>query len=202
LNVEANSGFIQQQQSRLMQQGAGDFDASHLAARKVAHLVLDARFHLYRMQYGFDALAGLCPPKTVQRRMVGEVLAHAQIEIKRARLKYDADAAESLAGLTADIVVEDADRPGLDRKEAAYQREKRCFASAVQAQQNCDAARRYGKAHIRERAMAAIGMADASNVDRCGFASAGAWMHVLHSVLPPIAHGLLPLRSGSSVLVR
>src|SRR5690606_1168186 len=176
-----------------MQQGAGDFDASHLSAGKVAHLVLDARFHLYRPQDGFDALAGLCPPETVQRRMVGEVLAHAQIKIERARLKYDADASESLSGLTAYIVVEDADRPGLHRKKAADQREERCLAGAVQAQQNCDAARRNGKAYIRERAMAAIGMADASNVDRCGFASAGAWMDMLHSVLPPIAHRLLPL---------
>src|SRR5712664_1816056 len=164
LDVEADRRLVKQQQARAMQQGARDFQPPHLAAREIAHLAAGAVGKADARQHFTGAQARLAPIDAVQGGVIQQVLRDREIEVERARLEHHAQQPQRFAGLTADVVAEDADASGLDTEQPRDQREQRALAGAVEAKQRREACRRDGEVDVDEGASGAIGMADA--VDR------------------------------------
>ena len=82
-----------------MQQGARDLDAAHLAAGQRAHLVAHLPGEIEPLQQPLRRGGGRRGWNAVERRMIGQVLDHAQIEIEGAGLEHHAQPAQRLAGV-------------------------------------------------------------------------------------------------------
>lgn len=171
IDIEADRGFVEQQQSRPMQQRAGDLQPAHLASGEAPRLLpcpfgqRDAVQNLGRTH------ARLRAAYAMQRRMIGEVLHHGQIEIERTGLKDDAEPAQRFARRSPDIIAEDTNSPLPGGIEVGYQRKQRALAGAVQSQKNREGRGLDGKRQVRERAPPAIRMADP--LDRKGRRAGG-----------------------------
>ena len=116
--VEAGAGFVEQQQARLVQQGAGDFHPPAVAAIEVADLVVAALAQLLAGQFGVDALARQGRGHAVQGGVVAQVLFHAQVQVQGALLKHHTELAQGLAWLAAQAVAEHLDLALLQVVEA------------------------------------------------------------------------------------
>ena len=111
LDVEPDGRFVEQQQTRPMQQRARNFDAADLAAREIARLVIGAIGEARaRQRLLWPRCFRLGAADSVQGRVIKKILHDAQFEIERARLKHDAEAAQGFTGFARDIMAEDLDR--------------------------------------------------------------------------------------------
>src|SRR6516164_8336656 len=119
-----------------MQERAGNFDAPHLTAGEVTHLIVRAIRQRDARQHLIGARAAVVLADAVQGGMVGQILDHGEIEIERALLEYDADHAQSLARRMCDVAAENPDMTALDGVEARDQREQCALSSSVEAEQN------------------------------------------------------------------
>ena len=90
-DVEAGGRLVEQQQTRAMDERAGDLDPAHLAAGKLAHAVMGAVGEADALKQRAPAGARLGAGDAVQRRLIAQVLIDGEIEIERAALKHDAD---------------------------------------------------------------------------------------------------------------
>src|SRR6516165_5944531 len=134
-----------------MQERAGNFDAPHLTAGEVAHLIIRAIRQRDPRQYLIGARAAVVLADAVQGCMVSQILDHGEIEVERALLEYDADHAQSLARRMSDVMAENPDMTALDSVEARDQREQCTLSSSVEAEQNGESRRRNGEGHVIER---------------------------------------------------
>ena len=100
----------------------------------------------------------------VERRMIGQVLDHAQIEIEGAGLEHHAQPAQRLAGVALQLVAENADRTLADGIEAGDQREQGGFAGAIEAEQHREAAARHGEGDIVKGKPRPVGVADTLDI--------------------------------------
>jgi hypothetical protein len=100
------------------------------------------------------------------------------------RLEDDAEAPQRLAGRAADVVAEDADRAVARVVEMADQREQRCLAGTVEAEQDGEGPRRNRERDVVERPFTAVGMADRGDVERRDIVSRPACPRMLHGVIP------------------
>src|SRR5229473_2581202 len=141
LDVEADGCLVEQQQARAMQQRAGDFQPSHLAAREVAHLAAGAVGKVDAREHFTGAQACLARVDAVQGGMIQQVLHDREIEVERARLEHHAQQPQGFAGRKANVVAEDADAPGLDAEQPRDQREQCAFTRTVEAEQRREACR-------------------------------------------------------------
>ena len=110
LDVEPDRRLVEQQHARAMQQRAGDLDAPHLAAGKVAHLVCGAvrQSRPARGQPRRAAFASRAE-MSMQRGVIGEILRDREIEIEGSRLEHDAKPAQRFAGRAVHIETENTD---------------------------------------------------------------------------------------------
>src|SRR5262245_59720597 len=148
-----------------MQERAGNFDAPHLSAGEVAHLVIRAVRQRDPRQHLIGARAAVVFTDAVQGCMVGQILDHGEIEVERALLEYDADHAQSLARRMSDIAAENPDMTALDGVEARDQREQCALSGSVEAEQNGEGGWRDGEGHLVERLTPAVAMAHAFDGD-------------------------------------
>src|SRR5262245_19836628 len=119
-----------------MQERAGNFDASHLAAGQGTHLVICAVRQRDPREHVVGARTAVMFADTVQGSMIGQVLDHGEIEVERPLLEYDTDHAQGFARGMSDIVAENANMTVLDRVEASDQREQCALSSSIETQQN------------------------------------------------------------------
>src|SRR3954453_12680872 len=164
LDIEADGRLVEQQQARAVQQRAGDFQASHLAAGEVAHLAAGAVGKADARQHLAAACAGIAPGDAVQSGVIQQVLRHREVEIERARLKHHAEQPQCFAGRARDVMAENADMATLNSEQPRDQRKQCAFAGAVQAEQRRETCRCDGEADVDQCLPRAIGMTDA--VDR------------------------------------
>src|SRR5690349_10278938 len=75
-HVEPGGRFVEQDQLRLVQQGAGNLDPAAHSPRQTAHTVVDTLAHTNTLELLLDSRVRLTPRKSVQGGMVGEVLAY------------------------------------------------------------------------------------------------------------------------------
>src|SRR5215831_2283890 len=148
-----------------MQERAGNFDAPHLTAGEVAHLIVRAVRQRDARQHLIGARAAVVLADAVQRGVVGQILNHGEIEVERALLEYDADHAQSLARRMCDVAAENPDMTALDGVEARDQREQCALSSSVEAEQNGEGGWRDGEGHVVERLTPAVAMAHALDGD-------------------------------------
>ena len=131
-----------------MQQGAGNLDPAPVAAVECANPFVLALAELLAGQFGVDPLPGLTSRQPVQRGVVGEVLAHAQIQIQRALLKHHAELAQRRARVLADRQTVEQDVALLQGIKPAEQGNQRRLARTVGAQQRVQATRLTGEIHL------------------------------------------------------
>src|SRR5262245_19016989 len=148
-----------------MQERKGYFDASHLAAGQVAHLIIRAVRQRDPRQHLIGARAAVVLADAVQGCMVGQILDHGEIEIERALLEYDADHAQSLARRMSDVVAENPDVAALDGVETRDQREQCTLSSSIEAEQDGEGRWRDGEGDVVERLTPAVAMAHAFDGD-------------------------------------
>ena len=95
-------------------------EACLLGAYRRAHRRSDPQRHVRGRLLVRDALVRtrtrLSRADAVQRRVIGQVLQHREIEVERTGLEHDAKQPQRLTGLTYDIMSEKPDASGLDRK--------------------------------------------------------------------------------------
>ncbi|MNI17317.1 hypothetical protein D3C73_706850 [compost metagenome] len=95
--VEADTGFIEQQQARLMQQGAGNFHPATMAAIEFAHPFAAALGQGLAGQFGVDPKVGLAPGQAMQCRVITQVLLDAEVQVQGALLEHHAQLPECRA---------------------------------------------------------------------------------------------------------
>ncbi|MNI49848.1 hypothetical protein D3C73_1044830 [compost metagenome] len=88
--VEADAGFIQQQQARLVQQCPGDFHPTAMAAIELAYPFATPLGQRLARQFGIHADRALAPRQAVQCRVITQVLLDAQIQVQCALLEHHA----------------------------------------------------------------------------------------------------------------
>ncbi len=165
-DVEADSWLIEQQQARSVQKRASDLHPSHLTARQLANLFVNPIGKLDSCEQILGALECTSSPDAVQRRMIGEVLHHRQIEVERAQLEHHAKPAQGGPGCPRYVVTKDTNLPVLRREEPRDQGEKRALPRTVEPEQDDKGRRRNREAHIGKGLAGSIGMANA--IDRQG----------------------------------
>src|SRR5271168_4990082 len=101
-----------------MQEGSGNFDAPYVAAGEIAHFVVRAVRKASPDEHGARPLLRITPPDPVQSGVIDEILHDGEFKIERARLEDDAETAQRLAALPANIIAKDLDRPGARDIEA------------------------------------------------------------------------------------
>src|SRR5262245_32129284 len=148
-----------------MQERTGNFDAPHLSAGEVAHLVIGAVRQRDPRQHLIGARAAVVFTDAVQGGMVGQILDHGEIEVERALLEYDADRAQSLARRMSDVVAENPDVAALDGVETRDQREQCTLSSSIEAEQDGEGRWRDGEGDVVERLTPAVAMAHAFDGD-------------------------------------
>lgn len=109
--VEACTGLVEQQQLGVMQQRAGDLDASAVTAVEFTHLAAAPFAELLALQLEFDAFIRQGPRHAVQGGVVAQVLLDSQVQVQRALLEHHAEAGERLARRLAQAEAGDADLP-------------------------------------------------------------------------------------------
>ena len=166
LDVEAHGRLVEHEQPRMMQQGAGDLDAPHLAAGQIAHLVVRAVRERNTGEHVSSARPALLRADTVQRRVVGQVLDDREIEVESARLEHHPDHAQRFTRGAFDVMAENPDPTALDRVEARHQREQRALSGSVEPQENCEGRGRDREADVIESLASAVAMAHALDRDR------------------------------------
>src|SRR6478735_5437011 len=119
-----------------MQQRADNLDASHLAAGKSAHLLLEPVAHIDGAKQLVDTLARNSRSNAVEGGVVEEILPDAEVQIERAGLKDDAKASQRRSGVSIYILAEDAYAAGAGRKQMADERKQRRLAGAVKTEQH------------------------------------------------------------------
>ena len=91
IDVETDGRLVQQQQTRLVQQGSRDLHAPHLAARELGDAFVQAvgEIDSRRGRRAVAPSASLAAD-AMQRRVIDEVLLDRNIDIERSRLEHDA----------------------------------------------------------------------------------------------------------------
>src|SRR5260370_10621917 len=112
LDIEPGRRLVEQQQARVVDQGARQLDAAALPARQLTDLVAAAVGEAGPLQLVRDTRRGATARQPAQRRMVEQVLLDAQVEVERRLLEDDADRGERGERLLADVVPEHANPPG------------------------------------------------------------------------------------------
>ncbi|MOA25421.1 hypothetical protein D3C78_1461450 [compost metagenome] len=92
--IEADAGFVEQQQARFVEQGAGDLDPAAMATVEVAHPFMAPLGQVLAGQFGVDAGAALAPRKSMQRQVIAQVLFNAQVQVQGALLEHHAQLAQ------------------------------------------------------------------------------------------------------------
>lgn len=92
--IEADAGFVEQQQARFMEQGAGDFHPASMTAVEVAHPLVAPLGQVLAGQFGVDANGALASRKAVQRQVITQVLFNAQVQVQGALLEHYAQLAQ------------------------------------------------------------------------------------------------------------
>src|ERR1700757_1646800 len=103
LDVETRSWLVEEQQLRAVQERAGNFEAAHLAARKGARLVMLADRQSNLFQNPAPEKPRFLRRNSVQRRVIGKILADSKVKIERARLKHDAEPPQGLFRRAIDV---------------------------------------------------------------------------------------------------
>ena len=148
--VKADGGFIEQQKRGAMDQRAGDFHASAMAAIERAEFLVDAFKHAQTgegiLYSGLRDRAG----QPVQRREIPHVRAHGGIEIQSGLLKYNADLRQRFLAGAVDAISADLDDPGRGPDEPCERRDQRGFARAIWAKKGSEPPLSHGKGHISQ----------------------------------------------------
>lgn len=95
--IEADAGFVQQQQARFMQQRAGNFHPPPMADVQLTHTIAPAFTKALAGQFGFDPQVALTPRQAMQGGVVAQVLLNAQVQVQGALLKHHAQLAQGRA---------------------------------------------------------------------------------------------------------
>src|SRR5262249_2035463 len=135
-DIEPNRRLVEQQETRPVQQTAGDLDTTSLAATQLAYLVAALVGEPDPLDFGRAALRGGSGRETRQRSVIEEVLLYREIEIEGRLLKHHADVPQALGGSLADVHAKDADYPLSLDIESSGEREQRRFPCAVQPEQH------------------------------------------------------------------
>ena len=134
--VQPHSGFIQDHQLRLVQQGPHDFHPPHLPAAELPDFLVAVFLQPQSAQFLCAALLGVCAVDSVERGEVQEVLLNGQVHVQRALLEHHAKLFESYGGVGADVMSKNANGTGMRIVKAGDQGEQRGLARAILPQQH------------------------------------------------------------------
>ncbi len=133
--IQPGRRFVEAEHSRLVDQAAGDFDASPHAARQMPDLFVAPLGQLHRREQVGDEALALLPRHAVQFGKDDQVFLDAQLEIARHRLRNDADRFPYAVRLLDDIEAVDQ-RAARGRHEQRRQHpDQRGLAGAIRAEQ-------------------------------------------------------------------
>ena len=133
VDIEADGGLVGQQQARLVQQGAGQFQAPALAAAELAHLLVGAVGEADAQQGLGDARPCTLRVEPLQGAEVTQVLPRRQIQVQGRLLEHHADVRQGAGTIVAEIAPENANAALATQEQARDQREQRRLAGAVDA---------------------------------------------------------------------
>jgi hypothetical protein len=165
-DIQADGGLVEQQEARPVKQRPGDLNPALLAAGEIADLLAGAVGEPRALQLDPGTLAPEPGGQPVEAGVIGEVLADGKLQVERARLEHDAEPAQRLGRLAADVIAEHGDAAGATVVEPGDQRKQRRLARAVQAEQGAEAPLPDAEAHIVKGPARAEGMRDMRHAER------------------------------------
>ena len=115
LRVEAGCGLVEEEQLRLVDQGAGDRQPPLHAARQWLDLVVLALGELGKVEELVGATAALVSRQAEVAAVQDEVLADGQLRVKRVLLRHDAETSPDLGAVDSGVEAENGQRPLADR---------------------------------------------------------------------------------------
>ena len=128
-----------------MKECTGDFNPAPVSAVERSDLLVSTLFHPEPLQFGFDTRKGLPPPHAVKRRVVAEILQHAEVQIQRRLLENDPHLCKCGQGSRLNVVAVDDDGSLASVVEAGDQGKQCRLSSTVWAQERSESARRNRK---------------------------------------------------------
>ena len=160
-HVQADGGFVQQQQTRAVQQGAGDFHPAAVAAIEQAHPLAPALAQRHALQFGVDARAPLAAAQAMQRGKIRQVLLDGEIQVQRRLLKHHAQPGHGRGGQG---LAKQLNRPALAGQQPGEQAVQRALAGAIGPEQHAKLPLRHIQADVIQRQPCAIAVAEPGDV--------------------------------------
>src|SRR5688500_8771171 len=105
-DVESDRRLVEQEQVWIVEQGAGDLDATTLPAGKSAVLFATPLLPLQACRFVRGALLRAPPGHAAQLRVIGQVLRDREVEVERRLLEDEAHAAQRRRRLGAHLLAE------------------------------------------------------------------------------------------------
>src|SRR5690349_18490624 len=109
-DIEAHGRLVEEEQKRLVEEGAGDLDTPLLPTTELPDAVPPPLAERHAVELDGNPALGFNAGQPVQRGVVAQVLFDREIEIERRLLEHDADARERGRGIAVNSGAVDADR--------------------------------------------------------------------------------------------
>ena len=193
LGVEVGEGFVEQQDGRFQDQGAGDGDPLLLSAGQLARQTLSVAGKTHQLQAVFGPVPDLRLGDAAHREAVGHVLEHGHVRKQGVGLKHHGDVPG--AGRQAgDVVAADEDAARGGHFQAGDEAEGRRLAASARPQQRHQVAHPNFEGYLIDRDDRPVVLADVVERNR-GVLSLSA-----HPTAPPApkatftASSLRPMR--------
>ena len=145
LRIDAHRGFIEEQQTRTVDQSDSQIDAPLHTAGVSLHGIVGPIGHRHVLQHRLDALLEIGAAQPEHLTVEFQILARVESGIQRQILRHDADQPLDLIGLFDDIVTVDAGIAFGGREQAGEHGDGRALARAVRAEQAEDFALLHGE---------------------------------------------------------
>ncbi len=156
-DVEPCGGFIEEEDLWLVDEGAGDFHASFVAAIEGAGFFIAAFIHVDQGEALGDAFLDGFACHAAKGCEIAHILGNAHIKLEGGLLEDDTDMFERLEGLVLDVMPCDVDVVFGGGQEACEEVEEGGFACAIGPQEAAKCSFGDIKAHIFEHFFGAIG---------------------------------------------
>ena len=133
--VETGGRLVQKEDAGFVHEPAGDLDPASHPARQVLDLLVGPLGELDCVEELGNESRAAFARDAVELRVDQEVLAHAQLDVARHRLRNHADRPPHVVGLPQDVEAVDERRPRRRREQRRQHPDERGLAGAVRAEQ-------------------------------------------------------------------
>src|SRR5918995_6491539 len=166
--VDAGRGLVEQDDARLVNQGAGERELLLHAAGQAFREPIAERPQLCEVEQ--PVASGLVAAQPVDLGEERKVLVDAQIAVEAEALRQISDRARDLSVLADGIVAQEAHAPAVCVQQAAQQANRGCLASTVRSDEPEQLPWRRGERHRVERADRPVSLRDSLQRKGCDVA--------------------------------